>query len=432
LRDKLISTFFTSDITVLVLSNKVVVRKGRSGIAARFSRDVVLEYAFSSPEEMQGILDQACKTLNSQPSDRWFLGLPLKYFTLVNFSLPGAALENLDQAVRYSLMRHVPYDLEQAQVNYQVKETGGNLDVSAAIIPSQSLKPFLKPAGSGNITFYSVFPSIVYWARIMGDGVYVSFNQGYGEALVYQNNKISLNTWTESRENDTYFLEESSRLLANIPDLPSTLYLWESIGQTERIAEKLQIKPGEIKTIGSDFKAVRAQSPESSPAYEINLLSPAALRQKKLAAYMIYGGILFFILSLFVFPVSKLAGQKRHLTRIENRLQEISAAADDLNRVREESRLILDRAETMAEMKKNYPSTIIILRELTQVIPETAWVVSLNYANKKITIQGEAESATSVIEAIENSPMFREVRFSSPVTRSGPVDRFTLEAEVVS
>jgi general secretion pathway protein L len=86
----------------------------------------------------------------------------------------------------------------------------------------------------------------------------------------------------------------------------------------------------------------------------------------------------------------------------------------------------------MAEMKKNYPSTINILRELTQVIPETAWVVSLNYSNKKITIQGEAESATSVIEAIENSPMFREVRFSSPVTRSGPVDRFTLEAEVVS
>lgn len=432
MRDKLISTFFTSDFTVLVLPGKVIVRKGKSGLAAHFSRDVVLEYEFRSPEDLHGILDQAGKTLNSQPSDRWFLGLPLKYFTLVNFSLPGAALENLNQAVRYSLMRHVPYDLDQAQVNFQVNETDGFLDVSAVIIPSQSLKPFLKAAESKNITFYSVFPSIFYWARIMGDGVYVSFNQGYGEALVYQNNKIILNTWTESRENDTYFLEESSRLLANIPELPPTLYLWESIGQTERIVEKLQVKPGEIKTIEADSGPGHTQSPESSRGYEINLLSPAARRQKKFAAYMVYGGILFFVLSLFVFPVSKLAGQKRHLTRIENRLQEISTAADDLNRVRQESRLILDRVETMAEMKKNYPSTINILTELTQVIPESAWVVSLTYANKKITIQGEAESATSVIEAIENSPMFREVRFSSPVTRSGPVDRFTLEAEVVS
>jgi Tfp pilus assembly protein PilN len=432
LREKLINAFFTADFTVLVQSDKVIVRKARSSIAANFSREVVLEYDYKSYEDMPGILEQAKKTLNAQPSDRWFLGLPLKYFTLVNFSLPAAAMENLDEAVRYSLMRHVPYDLDQARVNYQLNEKGDFLGISAVIIPKASLKPFLKAAGSGNITFYNVFPSIVYWARIMGDGIYVSYGPGYGEALVYQNNKIMLQTWAASREEDAHFLEETSRLLANIPDLPPTLYLWESRGKQERIIEKLKIKPAEVKTIGFGSRTGHLQEFKSARGYEINLLPRAVLRRKMFSTYMVYAGIIFFVLSLFVLPVSKLAGQKRHLTRIENRLESISARADELNRIREESRQIMDSIEAMAELKKSYPSTINILRELTEVIPETAWVISLNYANKKVTIQGEADSATAVVEAIENSPMFREVRFSSPVTKSGARDRFTLEAQVVT
>ncbi len=432
MRDKLINTFFTSDFTVLVLSNKVIVRKGKPGIASSFTRDIVLEYDYKSHDDMPGILDQVRKTLSPQPSDRWFLGLPLKYFTLVDFSLPGAARENLNEAVRYSLMRHVPYDLDQALVNFQANEKGDFLDISAVIIPRETLKPFLKAAGTGDITFYNVFPSLVYWSRIRGDGIYVSQRPGYGEALVYQNNKIVLQTWAVGKEEDAYFLEETSRLLANISELPATLYLWESIGKQETIVEKLKINPREIKSIDFDSDAGRSQGVKTFGEYEINLLPRSVLRQKAFAAYMVYGGIIFFVLSLFVFPISKLAGQKRHLTKVENRVESISARADELNRIREESRQIMDSIETMAEMKNSYPSTINILSELTEVIPETAWVISLNYSSKKVTIQGEAESATSVIEAIENSPLFREVRFSSPVTKSGPRDRFTLEAEVVS
>lgn len=432
MRDKLINSFFTSDFTVLVLSNKVIIRKSKSGLGSNFFRDAVLEYDFKSHEDMAGILDQARKNLNSQSSDRWFLGLPLRHFTLVNFSLPAAARENLDEAVRYSLMRHVPYDLDQARVNYQINEKNDLLEISAVIIPKESLKPFLRAAGSNNITFYSVFPSLVYWSKLMGNGIYISQGPGYGEALVYQNNKISLQTWAATSIKDPYFLEETSRLLANISELPSTVYLWESTGRQEDIVEKLKIKPDEIKSIGFNSGAEYFHDSKSAAGYEINLLPRSVLKQKMFATYMLYGGIIFFILSFCVLPVSKLAGQKRHLTKIENRLESISAEADDLNRIREESRLIMDSIETMVGMKKSYPSTINILRELTEVIPENAWAISLNYANNKITIQGEADSATSVIEAIENSPMFREVRFSAPVTRSGPRDRFTLEAEVVS
>lgn len=432
MRDKLINTFFTSDFTVLVLSNKVIIRKGKSGIMSGFTRDIVQEYEYNSHEDIAGILEKATKNLNPQSTDRWFLGLPLKYFTLVNFTLPRAALDNLDEAVRYSLMRHVPYDLDQARVNFQMNENGDYLDISAVIIPKQTLKPFLKSARSADITFYNVFPSMTYWSRVMGDGIYVSHGPGYGEALIYQNGKITFQTWAASREEDTYFLEETRRLLANISDQPSTLYLWEYVGKQEHIIEKLEINPKEIKILDLASSASHFHDSKPSGEYEINLLPKAVLKQKKMATYLVYAGVIFFILSLFVLPLSKLAGQKRHLAKIEKRLESVSAKADELNKIREENRQIMDRIEFMADMKKAYPSTINILAELTEVIPETAWVSSLKYSQTTVTIQGDAESATAVIEAIENSPRFEEVRFSSPVTKSGPRERFTLEAEVVT
>lgn len=433
MREKIINTFFTSDFTVLVLTDKVIVQKIGSGIAAHFSGEIVREYDYSSPEDISGILSDVSRTMNPQPADKWSLGLPLKYFTLVSFSLPGAALDNLSEAVRYSLMRHVPYDLDQAMVSHKADENGDFLDISAVIIPRQSLEPFLNAAGSAGITFWGVFPSLAYWSRIMGDGIYASRRPGYGEALVFQDNKILLQTWAASKkDDDVHFLEETSRLLANIPDLPATVYLWEFFGSHKDISDKLSIAQDRIKTIGSGPEPVQGRNSGYVGGYEINLMPKSVLRQKKMASYMVYAGIILFILSLFVLPISKLAGQKRHLTKIESRVERMSVSAEELSRLREESRQIMDSIETMTEMKESYPSSINILRELTEVIPETAWAVSLNYSNKKITIQGEAESATSVIEAIENSPMFREVRFSAPVTKSGPRDRFSLEAEVVS
>lgn len=431
MREKLINTFFTSDFHVFVLSDKVVVRKSHSGLGAYFSTDFVVEYGYKSLDELSGILAQAAGSLNAQSSDRWFLGIPLKYFTLVNFTLPAAATENLDQAVRYSLMRHVPYDLDQAHMNYQKSQNGEILDISSVIIPINSLKPFLKAASQANIVFCNVFPSILYWARIKGDGIYISQGPGYSEAIIYQKGRITLQNWAVSSGAEAHFLEETSRLLANIAEIPENLFLWETIQSSQSIAEKLRIKPGEVCAL--DFNKVdqtRARV-NNWDGYEITLLPRSVLRQRAMVSYMVYGGIAFFILSLLVLPVSKLAGQKRYLTKVENRVEKISSSAEEITSLRKESMEIMESIETMAEMKKSYPSTINILRELTDSIPESAWVSSLTYSDMKVTLQGEADSATSVIEAVENSPMFREVGFTSPVTKSGARDRFSLEAEVV-
>ena len=181
-----------------------------------------------------------------------------------------------------------------------------------------------------------------------------------------------------------------------------------------------------------DFQArdVQNRSADLSRGFQVNLLPPSFIKQQKLKRYFIFGGALFLAVCIMVLPFSKLAGQKRHLTKIERKIEGMQTQAEELHRFREESQRTLDKLESMAEMKRSHPSVIAVLSELTQSVPETAWVHSLTYSDNSVTIQGEAESATSVIEAVENSAMFREVRFSSPVTRSGGNERFTMVAKV--
>ncbi len=428
---KLINSFFTADFHVFLLSDKAIVRQGYTGLLSCFFRERVTEYAGKPQSDPAGLFKKIGKAFKPKTSDRWYLGLPLKYFTLVGFTLPAAAADSLHEAVKYALMRHVSYDLDLAYISYHSSQRDNFLDISAMVAPKEAIGSYLQAAESAGITLYTVFPSIVYWARLMGDGVFISQDSNYGESLVQSDNRIVMQNWGKvQHEDETSFLEETGRLLANVPTLPSSLYLWQLNQEDEHVEAKLglEFKTSEKLKLGNGEFLVEKKQMEG---YAINLLPEAILKQQKILNYMVLGGLIFFILSLSILPLSKLAGQKRYLTKLEHRIEAFGAQAEQLRGLREESSALMTSIETMAEMKKEYPSAINIFRELTDVMPETAWLTSMNYSNKQLTIQGEADSATAVIEAVENSPFFREVRFSRPISKSGAKDRFTVVAEVV-
>jgi general secretion pathway protein L len=62
-------------------------------------------------------------------------------------------------------------------------------------------------------------------------------------------------------------------------------------------------------------------------------------------------------------------------------------------------------------------SKVDLLRELTQVLPETVWIWNLKYNGKEIEISGFAESASDLIPLLDKSPLFERVEFLSPVTK---------------
>jgi general secretion pathway protein L len=68
-------------------------------------------------------------------------------------------------------------------------------------------------------------------------------------------------------------------------------------------------------------------------------------------------------------------------------------------------------------LNERYTPVSDILRELTQVLPETAWVREFQLDDGKIRLQGYADSASELISLLEASPFFRDVYFTSAIVK---------------
>jgi Tfp pilus assembly protein PilN len=68
-----------------------------------------------------------------------------------------------------------------------------------------------------------------------------------------------------------------------------------------------------------------------------------------------------------------------------------------------------------------------ILRELTMLLPDTAYLSELTFRERTIEITGQAASASQLLPAIEASPLFSAVEFSAPIVAQGAgLERFRI------
>ncbi|TMA45603.1 MAG: PilN domain-containing protein, partial [Deltaproteobacteria bacterium] len=72
----------------------------------------------------------------------------------------------------------------------------------------------------------------------------------------------------------------------------------------------------------------------------------------------------------------------------------------------------------------------LLLRELTDLVPADAYLTSLNLRQGRLTLEGSARSASDLIAALEKSRHFHNVSFTSPTTKAGDKERFSIVAEV--
>ena len=69
-----------------------------------------------------------------------------------------------------------------------------------------------------------------------------------------------------------------------------------------------------------------------------------------------------------------------------------------------------------------------VLRELTELLPNDAWLTMLSLDTKGVELTGQAQAAASLIPLLENSPRLERVEFSSPVTRGRDREQFRIRA----
>ncbi len=83
--------------------------------------------------------------------------------------------------------------------------------------------------------------------------------------------------------------------------------------------------------------------------------------------------------------------------------------------------------EFLQTLRQARPLVVDVLRELTQQLPDDAFLEGFDLRGGDMQIQGTARSASRLLSLLESSPLFREVAFGSPTTQAGEgMERFQI------
>jgi general secretion pathway protein L len=195
-----------------------------------------------------------------------------------------------------------------------------------------------------------------------------------------------------------------------------------------------------LAAIGIEARGVDLVEDDPWAAPTVDLLHATAPPRRRprwvapaLAALMLAVAVGGVLLTQLILERQKLIGERRsHVGALEERLTDLPELRTTLEALRNETRFV-------AEQQRLAVSPLVVIEELTRLLPDTVWLSDLTLQSNTLTINGFADDAPAVVGLVEDSPVFAQAEFRSPSTRERvplpdgserEVSRFSLAARV--
>jgi len=159
---------------------------------------------------------------------------------------------------------------------------------------------------------------------------------------------------------------------------------------------------------------------ELDPERQEALHRAPSLRLSAALALVLVAVLIAHLAAYGLFQQRQLALADREIRALKTKM----AMVDEVNRVVQDQRLRLDYL--LATVRGRARPTEI-LRELTGLLPDTAYLSELTFRDRTVEITGLAPSASQLLPVIEGSPLFSGVEFSAPIVAQGAgLERFRI------
>lgn len=124
--------------------------------------------------------------------------------------------------------------------------------------------------------------------------------------------------------------------------------------------------------------------------------------------------------------------QELALARLDDEIARLEQSAADVRRSLDVARTADAGISRLRRLEEGRQPALVILEEVTKLVPDTAWLQDLRYDGNVIEISGLAVSAAALLPAFERSALFHEARFTAPIRVETGEDRerFRLEAKL--
>lgn len=115
--------------------------------------------------------------------------------------------------------------------------------------------------------------------------------------------------------------------------------------------------------------------------------------------------------------------QQKDIEHLANEVTSARSQADEHSAARKQYEQLAETVRLVESRKEGTPTMTEILAELTQLIPDQAYLIQLVIHHDTIQLYGFAERASALITLLEQSPIFAAPRFDSPVTMNSDTGR---------
>jgi Tfp pilus assembly protein PilN len=147
----------------------------------------------------------------------------------------------------------------------------------------------------------------------------------------------------------------------------------------------------------------------------INLL-PAELIQPEESVGLRELGLAAAVITLAAFLAGAIAVKNVQVSSaLASELSRLDPLVTAVSRQEAETRALAEKVKTLESARG--ASTLEYLRELTAVVPKTAYLTTFRYRNDRLEVDGIADKASELISILEKSRYFKNVEFTAPTTK---------------
>jgi Tfp pilus assembly protein PilN len=386
------------------------------------------------------------------------LSIPREWAIIRTTELPSTVRENLVNVVSYELDRLTPLSSDGAFYDFKVLgEKDGKLTIMIWAARANLVKPYIEAlskegivvkmvtVGLSNLSTMTQFLSkdttkvflahdrYGYQGGLLMDGALVAVIGGYfdGENRTAKTEKIVADIHTLVK-------------MAGESEIAPTVLVYPDSGEQIVTEDNLGV-PVQVlkdKELQDKFYAEQVDIPCGAAggmldslwdkANPVNLLGKG-LQVTRKTPVAITTILLLIIAGLaVVYMIIPLQREEKILQEIDRQINARKEEVRKVESLKKEIDVLNSDIETIQGFKDGKPMTLILFKELTNLLPKTVWLTRTRITDKAVDIEGYASSATEIISKLEASPYFKKVEFASPTIRDTRLnsDRFVIKMEL--
>lgn len=382
------------------------------------------------------------------------LSIPSEWVVFKRVSLPIAAKTNLSTVLAYELDRLTPFSSEEAYYDYALlSEDDSTINIALLSVRAAAVKPYIDELRAVNIQVLSLTSNLLAPINIIK-------GQGSQEELIFVELKPPVLQSVLISKGAIQSLCRANIDLGNPQSVVNSIVA--QIGQCLRDNHRTQAILHMIEPNASLIEALKAQSPvivrtseqyvnqirlsDSRTLYAVgaafeflkpqqakafNLLSKGNKEKTKrpLLLTALLSLVLICLCTLYLLSPIYIEQQKiKRLSAMIDSQKEGLKESEELKKSIDALKKDIKKIEGFAGDPSN---TLTIIKELTTLLPSSAWLTRVRITQKTVEIEGYAESTSGLLTRLEESKYFTNVEFASPSFRdqSMKAERFTMKMQ---